>query len=942
MNDTEKEKAKLNKIKQVQQAGAISLFSEAIKEKEIEDFSVESVNSTKADTILLVNVKGNNVLLKVSANVQKWISEVPKIVDALSDESKTSLEIFDALMSTKLPPLETPVRLLKNLKLKPNKNGKVRFFTQGLIQNLYDLYVEDLELVGVTEIEKKKYMAYMEINFKLKSLIIAEGLKKIGEEALSFFTKLESVSLPDSLTEIGRDIFRGCDSLTSMRVPKNMTSFDENLKHVYLSDAVTKINDWEFLRYHSLESVKLPKGLKGIGCQAFKYCNSLKSIRIPKSVERMEFGVFLGCTALSDIEFDGTVEQWKQIKIGAGWHDGGPAKVVKCTDGEWIIPDYYIVNGKLTEWLDTSAESVTIPDGVTTICANETIRSAFFKCKALKSVEISSCVKKILKYAFTRCDCLESVVMREGVEKIEKSAFLDCKALKYIEIPSTMKSMCKESFSGCGAVEKIVSHSPLFPFDEKTGRLYDATGSKKKVVLTLMAAKKEAKKNKIAKLRDAVLESIVGGHRSKVSFVRKEDSSYLRINSGNGGIEVLLADYAVSKWSKTLPALLDFAETGADAAALKKYALDNGFKDASPKYFSVKNRLLKGNSNKNPVYLFIGGSARTIGKRAFEACKLLKTVEIASGLRKIEDYAFLYCHKLESVKIPETVMEIGEFVFFDCESLSSIEFGGTVAQWKELTEKKEKLLIFSSVKSVKCSDGECRNPVHLMVQNTDEKPQGFPLGYDETKIPEDFFAGQKSAEYIRVPEGITEIGARAFKNCTMKSIILPSTLTKIDDSAFEGCPNLRVLQFHLGLKKIGERAFFGCWSLKRILFHGSEKLWRDIEKGADWNEGTKIKDIDCVGFDNLKIENGVVTDCKKDAVVVRVPENAIKISSEAFKDCVCLKHVAFYPGVTEIGNNAFQDCTSLETILFVGTKKQWEGIRLGTDWQKNIPAKVVH
>ncbi len=880
MNNTDIEKAKLEKIKQVQQVGATTVFSEAIKEKGIEDFSVESVNSTKADTILLVNVKGNNVLLKVSANAKKWTSDVPKIVDALSDESKSSKEIFDALMSTKLPPLETPIRLAKDITLKPNKNGKVRFFTQGIIQNLYDLYVEDLELVGVTEIEKKNYMSHIGTNFKLKSLIIAEGLKKIGEEALSFFTELESVSLPDSLTEIG--------------------------------------------------------------CQAFKYCNSLKSIRIPKSVERMEFSVFSGCTALSDIEFDGTVEQWTKIKIGAGWHDGGPAKVVKCTDGEWIIPDYYIVNGKLTEWRDTSAESVTIPDGVMAICANETIRSAFFKCKALKSVEISSCVKKILKYAFTRCDCLESVVMREGVEEIEKSAFLDCKALKYIEIPSTMKSMCKESFSGCGAVEKILSHSPLFPFDEKTGRLYDATGSRKKVVLTLMAAKKEAKKNKIAKLRDAVLESIVGGHRSKVSFVRKEDSSYLRINAGNGGIEVLLADYAVSKWSKTLPALLDFAETGADAAALKKYALDNGFKDSSTKYFSVKNRLLKGNSNKNPVYLFIGGSARTIGKRAFEACKLLKTVEIASGLRKIEDYAFLHCHKLESVKIPETVTEIGEFVFFDCESLSSIEFGGTVAQWKALTEKKEKLLIFSPVKSVKCSDGECRNPVHLMVENTDEKPQGFPLGYDVTKIPEDFFAGQKSAEYIRVPEGITEIGARAFKNCTMKSIILPSTLTKIDDSAFEGCPNLRVLQFHLGLKKIGERAFFGCWSLKRILFHGSEKLWRDIEKGEDWNEGTKIKDIDCVGFDNLKIENGVVTECKKDAVVVRLPENAIKISSEAFKDCVCLKHVAFYPGVTEIGNNAFQDCTSLETILFVGTKKQWEGIRLGTDWQKNIPAKVVH
>ena len=34
--------------------------------------------------------------------------------------------------------------------------------------------------------------------------------------------------------------------------------------------------------------------------------------------------------------------------------------------------------------------------------------------------------------------------------------------------------------------------------------------------------------------------------------------------------------------------------------------------------------------------------------------------------------------------------------------------------------------------------------------------------------------------------------------------------------------------------------------------------------------------------------------------------------------------------------------SSGKSILFVGTKKQWEGIRLGTDWQKNIPAKVVH
>lgn len=157
MDNTEDiEKAKLEKIKQVQKVTATTVFSEAIKEKGIEDFSVESVKSTKADTILLVNINGNNVLLKASANAKKWTSDVPKIVDALSDETKSSKEIFDALMSTKLPPFEIPIRLAKDITLKPNKNGKARFFTQGIMRTINFKTVKELELVGMTEIEENR------------------------------------------------------------------------------------------------------------------------------------------------------------------------------------------------------------------------------------------------------------------------------------------------------------------------------------------------------------------------------------------------------------------------------------------------------------------------------------------------------------------------------------------------------------------------------------------------------------------------------------------------------------------------------------------------------------------------------------------------------------------------------------------------------------------
>ena len=175
MNDTEKEKAKLNKIKQVQQAGAISLFTEAIKEKKIEDFSLEIVNSTKAANTILVNVNGNNVLLKVSANPQKWFSDVPKIVDALSDKTKSSLEIFDALMDTKIPPIEIPLRLSNDVTLKPNKDGKVRLFAQGILRNIYFQTVKELELVGMTEIEKNALCPFWRDGVPAKTVHCTDG-----------------------------------------------------------------------------------------------------------------------------------------------------------------------------------------------------------------------------------------------------------------------------------------------------------------------------------------------------------------------------------------------------------------------------------------------------------------------------------------------------------------------------------------------------------------------------------------------------------------------------------------------------------------------------------------------------------------------------------------------------------------------------------------------
>ena len=86
-----------------------------------------------------------------------------------------------------------------------------------------------------------------------------------------------SVTIPESVTEIGTFAFCRCASLQSVTIPKN----------------VLEISTSTFYECSSLSSVTLPEGLKKINDSAFHDCLSLKKITIPKSVTDIEKNVFV-------------------------------------------------------------------------------------------------------------------------------------------------------------------------------------------------------------------------------------------------------------------------------------------------------------------------------------------------------------------------------------------------------------------------------------------------------------------------------------------------------------------------------------------------------------------------------------------------------------------------------------------------------------------------
>lgn len=92
------------------------------------------------------------------------------------------------------------------------------------------------------------------------------------------------------------------------------------------------------------------------------------------------------------------------------------------------------------------------------------------------------------------------------------------------------------------------------------------------------------------------------------------------------------------------------------------------------------------------------------------------------------------------------------------------------------------------------------------------------IGYGafEYYDPDEGMLGSKLEEIV-IPSGVSRIGNSAFCQCVnLKSVTLPGTLRSLGESAFEWCTNLKSVIINEGLKEIPDYAFYGCTSLESV------------------------------------------------------------------------------------------------------------------------------
>jgi hypothetical protein len=162
-------------------------------------------------------------------------------------------------------------------------------------------------------------------------------------------------------------------------------------------------------------------------------------------------------------------------------------------------------------------------------------------------------------------------------------------------------------------------------------------------------------------------------------------------------------------------------------------------------------------------------SVTTIGSDAFSYCSL-KSIELPASVTTIGSHAFAFCKSLTSIKLPDSLARIVSAAFYYCTSLTSIELPASVTSIVG-----NPFPACSSLQEISVSEA---NENYTSVDG---------VLYDKNVSTLICYPCGKSGEFT-----------------------VPSSVTAIDDYAFEYSTSLTSIELPASVTAIGERAFYEC------------------------------------------------------------------------------------------------------------------------------------
>ena len=639
----------------------------------------------------------------------------------------------------------------------------------------------------------------------LTSISVPNSVKDIGEWAFAGCSLLSSIDIPNSVISIGNNAFAGCLSLKYISIPESVICLNGNpfgdceceieclsANFIYEDDVLFNRDKSEIISFRNqeIESYIIPDSVTSIGDGAFGCCSSLSSLFIPNSVTSIGDGAFEGCSSLSSLVIPDSVVNIK----------GNPFYLWKgkleCLSASFIYEDNVLFNmdkSKLISYRNQEAKSFIIPNGVMSI-----EKYAFSGCSSLISISVPKSVTSIGDGAFDGCSSLSSIAISDSITSISAWTFDGCKSLRSLIIPDSVTCIGNEAFRGCSSLCSLVIPDSVTSIGDGA---FDGCSSLRSLVIPdCVTSIRDGAFDGCSSLRSLIIPdsvtSIGDGAFSSCSSLRSLVIPDSVTSIGNG-----VFSSCSSLRSLVIPdSVVNIKGNPFCYWKGKLECLSASFIYEDNVLFNMDKSKLISFRNQEAKSFIIPDGVMSIGKCAFVDCYSLVSISIPNSVTSIGEESFIDCSSLRSLVIPDSVTSIGDGAFWGCSSLSS-------------------LVIPASVTSIGYSafDG-CSSLSSLVIPNS------------VTSIGDSAFSGCKSLSSLAIPDSVTSIGAWAFDGCSsLSSLVIPDGVTSIRDYVFRGCSSLSSLTIPDSVTSIGFDAFEGCSSLRDLVIPNSVN---DIEDRA--------------------------------------------------------------------------------------------------------------
>lgn len=205
-----------------------------------------------------------------------------------------------------------------------------------------------------------------------------DHLTMIGDSAFVDCNNITSMVIPEGVTRIGYRAFAPTRKLYSVKLPSTLDSLDQRALHgahlldVDIPEGIRTLSFFCF-GYSWLTYAKVPNTVTIVENSAFECSYYLESVDLPAGITSFGYAVFANCPSLRSINFAGTKEQWNNIKKHSHWYCGRwqptPLEVIHCSDGDIDIEPWYKTNFYVAPDEDPKTYDIEITDcGWTTVC----------------------------------------------------------------------------------------------------------------------------------------------------------------------------------------------------------------------------------------------------------------------------------------------------------------------------------------------------------------------------------------------------------------------------------------------------------------------------------------------------------------------------------------------------------------------------------------------